>query len=318
MNKIDKYNVKHRAFNVTTSFVKFVFICCICYLFVFPLLYLLVSSIQTTESMKDQTVIWIPKELTFMNFKKAAELMNYGRSFLLTISIAFFATVATLFSCGMAGYGLARFKFFEKKIVFIIVLILIIVPPQTTMMSTFLNYRFFNPFGIGSLFSGSLEEKSISLIDSPLTMILPAFFASGIRAGLMIFIFRQFFLGQPKELEEAAKIDGCGIYSTYYRIMLPLASPALITVLVFCFVWYWNDTFYSSLFFNGDLKPLTAQLAMLRTNLLADTAYSTYSPQDQKALMSAGAILCITPLFIFYMIIQRRFSESIERVGIVG
>lgn len=316
MNRLDMYHLRQKSFDVVSSVVKFVFILCICYLFIFPLLYLLVSAIQTTESMKDQSVIWIPKELTLANFKQAAELLSYGKSGAITILIAVLSTIATLFSCGMAGYGLARFNFIEKKLVFVVVLVLIIVPPQTTMMSTFLNYRFFNPFGIMSLFSK--EEGGINLINSPVTMILPAIFGSGIRSGLMIFIFRQFFLNQPKELEEAAKIDGCGIFATYYKIMLPLSSPALITVSVFSFVWYWNDSFYSTLFFNGDLKPIMAQLDLLRTSFLAETAYVEFSPQEKKALISAAALLCIIPPLILYSIIQRRFSESIERVGIVG
>lgn len=315
MNRLDMYHLRRKSFDVVSSVIKFVFILCICYLFIFPLLYLLVSAIQTTESMKDQSVIWIPKELTLSNFKQAAELLTYGKSGATTILIAVLSTIATLFSCGMAGYGLARFNFIEKKLVFVVVLALIIVPPQTIMMSTFLNYRFFNPFGIMSLFS---KEGSINLINSPVTMILPSIFGSGIRSGLMIFIFRQFFLNQPKELEEAAKIDGCGIFATYYKIMLPLSSPALITVSVFSFVWYWNDSFYGTLFFNGDLKPIMAQLDTLRTSFLAETAYVEFSPQEKKALISAAALLCIIPPLILYSIIQRRFSESIERVGIVG
>ena len=316
MNQIDKYFLKTKGLKLVFGIIKFIFFVCLCYLFIFPLLYLLISSIQTVESMKDQSVIWIPIEVTLDNFKQSAELMQYGKSLLLTVIVALFSTVATLFSCGMAGYGLARFNFLEKNVVFIIVLVLIIVPPQTTMMSTFLNYRFFDPLGIISLITG--QEGGINLIDTPVTMILPAIFGSGIRAGLMSFIFRQFFLNQPKELEEAAKIDGCGIFATYYKIMLPLSSPAIITVLVFSFVWYWNDSFYSSLFFTGDLKPLTAQLDLLRTTLLADTHYNDFTPQECKALISSSAILCIIPPLIFYSIIQRKFSESIERVGIVG
>lgn len=316
--KLDRYALKRKGLVLTASIVRFIFICCVSYLFLFPVLYLLISAIQTPESLKDQSVIWIPREVTLMNFKDSAEMLQYGKSLILTLSVAFFSTAATLLSCGMAGYALARFNFAEKRIVFVIVLILIIVPPQTTMMSTFLNFRFFNPLGLGALFAGDSGEGYINLIDSPITMILPAIFASGIRSGLMIFIFRQFFLSQPKELEEAAKIDGCGIFKTYFKIMLPLASPAIITVAVFSFVWYWNDSFYSSLFFNGDLKPLTAQLSAMRNTFLEDNAFSAFTPQDQKVLLSAGALLCLLPPLILYMIIQRKFSESIERVGIVG
>lgn len=317
MSKLNIYHVKSKGLKMTASIVRFVFLACICYLFIFPLLYLIISSIQTLDSMRDQSVIWVPKALTLSNFKVAAEMLDYGKSLLLTIIISVFATLATLFSCGMAGYGLARFKFIESKLVFAIVLILIIVPPQTTMMSTYLNYRFFNPLGLGALFSAN-GEGGVNLIDSPATMILPAIFASGIRAGLMIFIFRQFFLNQPKELEEAAKIDGCGILKTYYKIMIPLSSPAILTVSVFSFVWYWNDSFYSSMFFTGDLKPLTAQLDLLRTTLTEVTAFNNYSPQEQKAFVAAGAILCVIPPLILYAFVQKRFSESIARTGIVG
>lgn len=317
MKRLDGYYIKHKSMKILTSVVRYIFLACICYLFLFPMIYLLISSVQTVESMRDQSVIWVPKALTLSNFKVAAEMMSYRKSLLLTLVISVFATLATLFSCSMAGYGLARFKFAESKFIFALVLVLIIVPPQTTMMSTFLNYRFFNPLGLVGLF-GSSEEGSINLINSPATMIIPAVFASGIRAGLMIFIFRQFFINQPKELEEAAKIDGCGVLKTFYKIMLPLSSPAIITVSVFSFVWYWNDSFYSSMFFNGDLKPLTAQLDLLRTTLMEVTAFNTYSPQEQKAYVAAGAILCIIPPLIIYSIIQRKFSESIERVGIVG
>ena len=318
MNKIDNQMLKRKTLDLTFSVVKYIFIISICYLFIFPFLYLLVSSVQSVNVMDDQSVVWIPKEFTLNNYVKAFQMLDFAKSFAITMLISVTATLATIFSCGMAGYSLARFKFIERNIIFFVVLVLIIIPPQTTLMSTFLNYRFFNPFGIMSIFNRKEEVAGVNLINSPLTMILPAIFASGIRAGLMIFIFRQFFLGQPKELEEAAKIDGCGVFSTYFKIMLPLSSPAIISVSVFSFVWYWNDSFYSSLFFDGDLKPLTAQLDMLRITLTSENAFVSYSPQEQKAFISAAAILCVIVPLILYMIIQKRFSESIERVGIVG
>lgn len=298
--------------------IRFVFVACVCYLFLFPLIYLLISAVQDPTTALDPSVVWIPKKLTLDNFKEAFILLDYRNSFITSLTTAVFSTVATLLSCAMAGYALARFNFFGKRAAFIIVLLLIVVPPQTTSMSVFLNYRFFNPLNLVSLLSPLTGIESFDLLGSPVTMILPALFASGLRAGLSIFIFRQFFLGQPKELEEAAKIDGCGAFSTYFKIMLPLSSPAIITVSVFSFVWYWNDTFLSSLFFTGDLKPLATKLDVLRTTFLADVTNRVYSTQQQKVIISAAALLCIIPPLILYLVIQRKFSESIERTGIVG
>lgn len=315
---LNRYQAKRAATRTAVSLVRFVFVCCVCYLFLFPLLYLLITSIQTPESLKDPSVVWIPRELTVDNFRRAAEMLDFGRSFGMTAVISVFGTLATLISCAMAGYALARFEFFEKRIAFLLVLILIIIPPQTTSMSVFLNFRFFDPLGLISLFEPLTEIDSLNLIGSPAAIILPAIFASGIRSGLSIFIFRQFFLGQPKELEEAAKIDGCGVFGTYTRIMLPLSSPAIITVSVFSFVWYWNDSFYSALFFTDDLKPLAAQIAVLRNTFLADAGNSLYSAQESKAILAAAGLLSIIAPLIVYLIIQKRFAESVERTGIVG
>ena len=315
-NSLNAYHAKRVGVRICVSIVRFVFVSCVCYLFLFPLLYLLIASIQTPESLKDPSVVWIPRELTAQNFARAAEMLDFGRSFALTAAIAVFGTLATLFSCAMAGYALARFEFLEKRLAF--ALILIIIPPQTTSMSVFLNFRFFDPLGIISAFEPLTDIDSLNLIGSPVSIILPAVFASGIRSGLSIFIFRQFFLGQPKELEEAAKIDGCGVFGTYARIMLPLATPAIITVAVFSFVWYWNDSFFSSLFFTDDLKPLAAQIALLRNTFLADSGNVLFSAQESKAILAAAGLLSIAaPLFV-YLIIQKQFSESVERTGIVG
>lgn len=311
---LDIYQIKHRIGSFAFSFLKFVFISCVCYLFLFPLIYLIVSAVQDPVAAMDLSVIWVPNKLTLWNFKSAIKLLNFGRAATVSILLSVFGTLATLISCAMAGYGLARFNFAEKKLAFIMVLILIIIPPQTTSMSVYLNFRFFDPLGIIGVITGT----SLNLIGSPISLVLPAVFASGIRSGLAIFIFRQFFMGQPKELEEAAMIDGCGPFKTYYKVMLPLSSPAIITISVLTFVWYWNDSFFSTMFFTTDNGPLAAQIEFLRNNFLQDANNAIYSSQQQKGILAAAAILCIVPPLVLYVIIQRKFSESIERTGIVG
>lgn len=310
----NSYFIKRKFGTVAGGLVLFFLVTGICYLLIFPLLYLFIASVQDPQSMMDSTVIWVPKELSGVSYVNALEQLDYTKSFIFSFFLSVVSMLLTVISCSMVGYGFSRFDFFEKKIAFVLVVLIIIVPPQTTMMSTYLNFRFFDIFGLFKLFGA----EPVNLLGSPLTMFLPALFAGGIRSGLAIFIFRQFFLGQPKELEEAAKIDGCGIFGTYVKVMMPLSVPAIITVLVFSFVWYWNDTFYSGLFFTGNNQPLAVQLSDLRAMILADTGGQIFTPQEQKGVLAAAALLCVTPPLIFYMFIQNKFVESIERTGIVG
>jgi len=311
---LSAYKYKRMAAKSAVGLFRFLLVVGVCYLLLFPLLYLIISAIQEPESMKDATVVWVPKALSLESFSNALKEMGYVKSFSFSLFLSATATVLTLASCSMVGYGFARFNFAEKKIAFLFVILLIIVPPQTTMMSTYLNFRFFDFLGLTKL----LGLGSINMIDSPATLLLPAVLASGIRSGLSIFIFRQFFLGQPKELEEAAKIDGCGIFGTFYKIMIPLSSPAIITVSVFSFVWYWNDSFYSELFFTGEFKPLATALSGLREVFMADVINANFTAQQQRGILAAASLLCVIPPLIFYIIIQRKFVESIERTGIVG
>ena len=321
MKKIDTYQLKSKSTSLAINIVKFLFLAGMCYLFLFPIIYLVVSAIQDPATANDPTIIWVPKQLAWTNFKNAFEQLDYIRAFGLTFFVTFFGILATLASCSMAGYGFARFNFFEKNIAFILVVVLIIIPPQTTTIPTFINFRFFDMFGILTLFEKMGIGKGYwQLTGSPISMILPALFSSGIRSDLTIYIFRQFFLGQPKELEEAAKIDGCGAFGTYLRVMLPLSSPAIITVSVLSAVWYWNDTFYTSIFFNAEQRPIAAALDILRIALEndKDAGQLGFSTFEAKGMLAAGALLCIIPIMIFYFIIQRKFTESIERSGIVG
>lgn len=306
--------IKRKTASVTFSLFRFLLLTGVCYLLLFPLFYLIISAIQDPVSMLDSTVVWVPKALSTENFKNALEMLNYGKALGFTVLLTVFSVLFTLLSCSMCGYGLARFDFPGKKLAFVLVLLIIIVPPQTTMMSTYLNYRFFNLFGLTKLFG----VESINLTGSPITFYLPAILGNGIRSGLCIYIFRQFFLGQPKALEEAAKIDGCGVFKTYLRVMIPLSVPAIVTVTVFGVVWYWNDSFYSTLLFSNGTQPLAVALKTLRDLFTADVTNATFTAQEQRGILAAASLLCTVPPLILYSIVQRKFVESIENAGIVG
>lgn len=159
----------------------------------------------------------------------------------------------------------------------------------------------------------SMVGYGFARFDFPLKKLL---FGTGLRAGLFIYIFNQFFRGLPKEIEEAAFVDGAGTWYTYFRIMLVNAMPAVITVTVFSLVWQYTDSFYSQLFRIPTDMLLAKRLSTLQNNISANL--KIMNVRIQRLYVDAGVVLTILPLLILYLLLQRRFIEGVERSGIVG
>ena len=212
----------------------------------------------------------------------------------------------------MVGYGFARFDFPLKKFWFGCVIFTIVIPTHTIMLPLYMTFKSFNPFGIVAALNGG----KTGIMGTVVPMYLLTLFASGLRSGLFIYIFNQFFRGLPKEIEEAAFVDGASMFYTYVRIMLVNAMPAVITVTVFSFVWQFNDTFYAKLFLIPDSTVISKRISSLQAvianqdNILSLTIQGLYR--------DAGAILVIAPVVIVYLVLQKNFIEGVERSGIVG
>ena len=140
---------------------------------------------------------------------------------------------------------------------------------------------------------------------------------AGIKSGLFIFIFRQFFRGLPKELEDAAAIDGCGFVGCFLRIVIPNAVTVFIMASLLSVMWYWNDTFTSSMFLTN-MKTVTIALSGLSSQATLITGGATADPFQIITMMQAGSLLCILPLLLLYLLLQRYFVQGVERSGIVG
>ena len=278
-------------------------------------------AVRGPDTVNDPSIVWIPREISLGSIKTAVEILEYPRAILTTSIISIGSTIGSLISCALVGYGFARFNFKEKNLAFALVVLTIIVPPQTTIISQFVSYRNFSLFGIMTVLHAIIPSipATISLINTPWSFILPSFFASGLRAGLFIYIFRQFFSGMPKDLEEAAMIDGCGAFRTFVQVMLPLAKSAFITVLLFSFVWHWNDYFQSTMFFN-DNQPISVMLNQMQSLLQDAKLFNmvTNTPDEIRTYLQSGCLLTILPPLVLYIFTQRFFTESIERTGIVG
>lgn len=293
------------------------------YIFLFPLLTIVITAIQSPESVQDPTVTWVPKELSLEGIKTAMELINFWPSLGLSLAIAVPSTLASCVSCSLTAYGLSRFRFPGSKLLFGMVILTIVVPPIILTNPSFVSFRYFDPLKIFSLTQSITGYSSINMLDSPMTFILPALMGVGLRGGLFIFIFRQFFLGLPKDLEEAARIDGCGALKTYVRIIVPLAIPAFVTVILFSFIWHWNDYYYSASYFMNDLRPLTVELSMINESLYnagfsGSLASAGGAVTGNRIYVMAAALLTILLPLVLYIFLQRYFVESVERTGIVG
>ncbi|MDE6780736.1 MAG: carbohydrate ABC transporter permease [Ruminococcus sp.] len=289
-------------------FFRTVILTGISFIIMYPVIYMVSCAFRESTDMNDPSVMWLPKHFTLDVMKDTIKAMDFGNTLKNTLFLNVGCAVVQVISCAVTGYGFARFDFRGKRFLSAIVIMMILVPPQVISLPL---YTQFMNFGIGSF--------RINLIDNMLTMYLPAITANGLKAGLMILIFRQFFSGLPRELEDAAYIDGCSPLRTFTAVILPNALPAVLTVFLFSVVIYWNDCYTSTVFFRNT-KTLTLVLENLDSQLkknLFGSADVQISPREQIVWKEAGCLLSITPLLVMYVCLQKHFTEGIERSGLV-
>lgn len=295
---------------------RFIILFGLAFVVMYPIMYMISTSIRPQSEMTDPSVMWIPKDIIFSNFVDTWNAIKYPTIFMNTVTVNVVCSLLQVVTCSITGYGFARFKFIGKGFLFGIVIMQIIVPVQVILVPLFMQFRFFDPLGLVSLITGS----SMNLVDNPLALYIQAFFVNGIRAGLFVLLFRQFFRGLPKELEDAAHLDGCGPIQTFVRIMIPNAMSSYLTVFIFSLVWYWNDSYVTGMFFTKSrtISLEIENLWMTVSQYLSPTNEVTGIASDYMVWVEAGCLLAILPILIMYIFLQRYFIEGVERSGIVG
>ena len=293
------------------------------YVVLYPFLIMLSRAFRTPEDMLNPQVIWLPQEFTVKNFKIAAEMIEYVKTALLTSRISIISTIFTLVTCSMAGYALGRYKMKGKGILMAFAILTIVVPVQTYLIPIFFKFRFFDFFGIGKLI-GLFSGKAVvaNLTETEFSYYLLSAFGMGIRSGLFVLLFYQNFRGLPKELEDAARIDGCNEATVFLKVMMPNAGAPYLVTLILSIVWYWNDTVYGNILLRkeqllavkiGDLKNIISGSFMglqqygIEPNGISETV-----------IYFASALLFILPPLVMYLFAQKFFMQSAERSGIVG
>ncbi len=302
--------------SVLFGIFRFVVLFGLIFLILYPFIFMIITAFRSEVDLQDPTVVWITRHYTLDNFRTFLSTVDFGDMMSMTVIISLGSAILQTFIGGLAGYGFARFKFRGRNVLFGLLLFTIIVPPQTIMMQLFVLFRYFNALIFAPVVYLSTGSWTLNLINTPFPNLILALFGMGLRSGLFIYIYRQFYRGLPRELEEAARIDGSGAIGTYFRVMLPNARAAMVTVFMLSFVWNWNDA-YTQSYYLMSRNTVAIYLSGIHENLRSASALGE-DPTYLYILIQAGALLCILPLILLFLFGQKYFTESMERTGIVG
>jgi len=273
------------------------------FVYLYPLFYMVTYSFMDTEDLINPLVTYIPSGFYLDNFAQAARVMDFFRTLGENLLVSFAPAIVQTAAAAVIGYGFARFRFPGRTVLFALALATIVIPPQVTMIPQFLMFR------------------DLGLIGSIFSYLIPAALGQGLKSGLFILIFFQFFRSIPKALEEAAQIDGAGPYRIFAVISVPMAVPAFIISFLFSMVWYWNETLLAALYLGGNLSTLPLELQNFAASfqrMFAGDPNAQTGRNLNEAIHMAGTFLNIIPLLVIYFFTQRWFTESIERSGITG
>jgi multiple sugar transport system permease protein len=293
------------------SIFRLILLVGISYVILAPVIGIVSSSFFSNSDAYNPMVFTIPIAPTLERYARAISRMDYFPTVLGTILYSLSLSAIQVLVCACVGYGFARFQFPLKKVLFACVVVMIVLPSHAIMLPLYIIFRNFDPLGLFSLL-----HLDTNLMGTPWPAFIMTILGCGLRSGLYIYIFTQFFRGLPREIEEAAFVDGAGTFYTFFRIMLANAAPAVVTVAVFSLVWQYNDTFFGNLFRIGSDILVSKKLSSLQVNIA--TVDKILDIAIQELYVNAGVVLVMLPVVILYLVLQKRFIEGIERSGIVG
>lgn len=259
-------------------------------LFSLPLVWMLSSSLHDLPGVFAQPYRWLPSPPRWDNFLRAVTLFPFGRYLANTAIITVLSVLLTLASSSLVAYGFARMRFRGRNALFALCLATMMLPGQVTFIPVYMLFA------------------RLGFVDTWLPLILPAAFGSP----FYIFLLRQFFLSIPRELDDAARIDGAGPLRVFWSIVLPQARPALATVAVFAFIGAWNDFFGPLVYINSpERATLTLGLNMMKTQVLG-------SGVVEWQLLMAASLLVLLPNVIVFFLAQKHFIKGISMGALRG
>lgn len=254
-------------------------------LFLFPLFYIVITSLKTEGDVM-RNLLFFPTVLHWENYTELLQRFDFGSYATSSLKVSVLSVIGALFSCSMAAYVFARMNFPGKNLLFVLLMSTMMIPGQVTLIPQF------------------LILSKLNLMNTHFVLYLHQFLAPAFG----VFMLRQFFMTLPLDLEDAARIDGCGTFRIYWQIYLPSAKPTLATLAIFTFMDAWNDLLRPVIYLNDSRKyTLTVGMALLKT-----PSTTTW------VLMMCGAVISITPLLVMYIFAQKYFVKGVVTSGLKG
>jgi len=260
------------------------------FVMLYPLLWMVASSFKPNKEIFTNAHSLIPQVFYPQNYATGWQgfaKISFSTFFQNSFYISILSTIGAVISSSFVAFGFARLKFKGRNLWFVLMLLTMMLPGQILMIPQYLVFH------------------TLGWVGTPLPLIIPSYFGGA----FFIFLIIQFIYGIPRELDEAAKIDGCSYYGTYWHILMPLLVPALVTCAIFSFMWKWDD-FLSSLIYLNNPKQYTVSIAL---KMFSDPATSS----DWGA-MFAMSTLSLLPIFIIFIAFQKYLVEGISTSGLKG
>jgi multiple sugar transport system permease protein len=282
----DLFRISTFGFRISTAARYFVLVL-LAILFAAPFLWMLSVSLTPADEVLSRARPLIPPRPAWNNYVEALTVLPFYTFFKNTLMVATLSVIGQTFSAAMVAFAFARLNFRFREPLFLLVLSTMLLPPQVTMIPTFVMWTI------------------PGWIDSLKPLIIPSFFGGG---AFFIFLLRQFVLTIPSELEDAARIDGCGNFRIFWHVALPLSKPALATVALFSFVFHWND-FLGPLIYTQTLEKKTLAVGLSAFKSLHGTEYH---------LLMAASVAVLAPVIVIFFVAQRYFVEGVVTTGVKG
>ena len=266
---------------------------------IMPFVWMVSTSVKPDREIFGDTIRWIPTELDLQNYSDAFEQTNMPRLFLNTVIVTAVAVASQVLLGSMAGYAFARLQFRGKMLLFFALLTTMMVPFEVLIIPVFLLIKFFPLAGGNDL----LGQGGTGLINTLGGIMFPNFVSV-----FGVFLFRQFYLSFPKEIEEAAIVDGCSRIGVYWRILIPNSKPVMGTMALFAFLWSWNDFLWPLVVVKEDSLK-TIQLGLSVFDQEQGTAW---------AELMAASVMAVVPVIILYIFLQRFLVSGGLTSGLKG
>lgn len=255
--------------------------------FLLPFFWMLSTALKSDQQIFVNPPVWIPDPVVWGNFVEAVTAIPFFKYMGKTAIVAFMDVLGTVIACPLVAYGLSRLEWKGRDLLFFVTIAVMMIPTEVTMIPQFIMFSKFN------------------LVGTYVPLYLAAFFGG---RPFMIFLLRQFFMNLPRDLEDAARIDGASELRIYARVVLPLVVPGILTVALFRFMNSWND-FLGPLLYLSDETKYTLSIGLQ----MFTTQYKT-----EWALLMAASLLVTLPVVVIYFFVQKRFIEGITFSGIKG